>query len=515
MILIIDCGSQLTQNIARRIREKNVYCEIKPYNSITAKNIINNTNYSDKVEGIIISGGPNSVYDDKSPRVDSEIFNLGKQGIPILGICYGMQIITYSLDGKVKKQDNREYGRTTIRLIEGVKSDLFKDIKNKFTVWMSHGDSISELPTGFSLIAESGYPAAIQNVDSNIYALQFHPEADHTENGREILWNFLDICNCKKDWKMSNFIENECLKIKNQVGNDIVIGGVSGGVDSTAGAFLLNKALGNQFIPLFINNGLLRLNEAEEVVSAFKKTGINLQYIDASEEFLNGLKDVINPETKRKIIGKIFIDVFEREAKKINGAKYLMQGTLYPDVVESVPIFGSSDKIKSHHNVGGLPDKLDLKLIEPFRFLFKDEVREIAKELNVPNKMWQRHPFPGPGLAVRIIGDITEEKLTILRKADSIFIGELNKNNLYNEIWQALVALLPVRSVGVMGDEKSYEYICTLRAVTSKDGMTADWYRMDHNIIEKIANKIMNEVKGINRVLYDVSSKPPATIEYE
>jgi GMP synthase (glutamine-hydrolysing) len=508
MILIIDCGSQLSQNIARRVRENNVFCKIVPYNSI--KNVNELINNHEIIEGIIISGGPHSVYDNNSPKIDREIFNLN---IPILGICYGMQLIAYSLNGVVKKDDKREYGRTKINIIS--KSKIFEGINDELNVWMSHGDSINELPPNFKLIAKSNFPAAIENEEKKIYALQFHPESDHSEFGRKILSNFLNICGCKKDWKMSNFIEDEIKSIKELVKDDFVIGGVSGGVDSTTGAFLLNKAIGEQFIPIFINNGLLRLNEAEEVISTFKKFNIKLNYIDATEEFLNNLKDVSDPEKKRKIIGKTFIDIFEREANKIKNAKYLMQGTLYPDIVESVPIYGSSSIIKSHHNVGGLPEKLNLKLIEPFKFLFKDEVREIAKELNVPEIMWKRHPFPGPGLAVRIIGVIDEEKLNLLKKADKIFIEELLNNNIYNEIWQALVALLPIKSVGVMGDEKSYEFVCTLRAVTSKDGMTADWYRMDHEIIEKIANRILNEVKGINRVLYDVSSKPPATIEYE
>ncbi len=501
MILIIDCGSQLTQNIARRIREKNVYCEIKAYNSIRK--------IDDNVKGIIISGGPSSVHDEGSPRINEDILKLGK---PVLGICYGMQLITLMMDGNIERQDNREYGRTKIDIIKD--SKLLKGISSGNTVWMSHGDAINKLPSGFELLASSdNHPAAMMK--DNIYAVQFHPEADHTENGREILGNFLDICNCEKNWKMSSFIEDEINKIKEEVGDNVVIGGVSGGVDSTTGAFLLGKALGKNFIPIFINNGLLREGEVEEVIKSFKDVNVELNYVDASEEFLNNLENIEDPEEKRKAIGKTFIDVFEREAEKIKNAKFLFQGTLYPDVVESVPIFGSSDKIKSHHNVGGLPDKLNLKLIEPFKFLFKDEVREIAKELKIPERMYKRHPFPGPGLGVRIIGEVTDEKLSLLRKADKIFIEELWNNNIYDEIWQALVAILPVRSVGVMGDEKSYEYIITLRAVTSRDGMTADWYKMDHKILGRISTRIMNEVKGINRVLYDVSSKPPATIEYE
>ena len=502
-ILIIDCGSQLTQNIARRVREKNVFCEIIPYKKI-------NTYDFSSTKGIIISGGPMSVHDENSPKVTSDIF---EKKIPVLGICYGMQLTSFLLGGNVEKQEKREYGKTTIDVEK--ESRLFKGIKDSFTAWMSHGDALEKVPEGFEIIARSNtHLASIENREKDIYAVQFHPESDHTENGRLILENFLNICSCSRDWKMSSFIEEEIGKIKDVVKDRVVIGGVSGGVDSTTASVLLAKALGKRFIPIFINNGLLRKDEEKEVRHSFEKRGINLDYVDASEEFLSKLKGIADPEEKRKIIGHTFIEVFEREAKKMD-ADFLMQGTLYPDVVESVPVYGSSDKIKSHHNVGGLPEKLGLKLIEPFRMLFKDEVRKIAEELDLPKELYGRHPFPGPGLAVRIIGEIDEEKLSILRKADSIFIEELRKNNIYDDIWQALAALLPLRSVGVMGDKKSYEYIAALRAVTSRDGMTADWYRMDQDMLGVISNRIMNEVKGINRVLYDVSSKPPATIEYE
>jgi GMP synthase (glutamine-hydrolysing) len=503
MIRIIDCGSQLTLNIARRIREQNVYCEVIPYNS--------DKEISSDVEGIIISGGPNSVQGKGSPSFDKKILSLG---IPILGICYGMQSLAHQLGGRVEKGDKQEYGKTPLKIEKD--SLLFKNIPSNINVWMSHWDVVKEMPNGFRAIAKSeSHIAGMENQQQKIYAVQFHPEADHTEHGREILKNFIDICNCKKNWSMPNFIEEQVSKIKEEVKDDVVIGGVSGGVDSTTAAVLLSKAIGKNFVPIFINNGLLRLDEEKQVIQSFKEANIDINYIDASEEFLTQLQGVSDPETKRKIIGKVFIDVFEREAKKIKGANYLMQGTLYPDVVESIPIFGSSDVIKSHHNVGGLPEKLNLKLIEPFRFLFKDEVRKVAKTLGIPKELFGRHPFPGPGLAIRVVGEISKEKLEILRKADSIFIQELRNNNIYDEIWQALAAILPVRSVGVMGDAKTYDYMITLRAVTSKDGMTADWYRFDQEVLAKISNRIINEVNGVNRVVYDISSKPPGTIEYE
>jgi GMP synthase (glutamine-hydrolysing) len=515
MIIILDCGSQLTLNIARRIRENSVFCEIYPYNYSIEKI------KEKKPEGIIISGGSLSVNMKDPLLCDKGIFDMN---IPVLGICYGMQSMAKLLDGKVDSGSTREYGKAEID-ISNLKNPLFFGINKKTTVWMSHGDSVVKLPKGFLNAAKTTNTngidgienASIWNKEKKLFAVQFHPEVDHTIEGRKILSNFIDICNCKRDWKMENFIESAVADIKKKAGKGIVIGGVSGGVDSTVAAALMYKAIGKNFKAIFVNNGLIRQNEAEEVTSMFEKQfSQKLIYKDATKLFLKELSGIVEPEKKRKIIGKLFIDVFAKEAKKQKDAKFLMQGTLYPDIIESQSVFGGpTSMIKSHHNVGGLPEKMNLQLIEPFRFLFKDEVRKIGEILNLPKEAVWRHPFPGPGLGVRVIGKITEEKLAILRKADKIYIDELKKTGEYYNIWQAFAVLLPVKSVGVMGDKRSYDNVIALRAVTSNDGMTADWAKVPYHVLEKVSSRIINKVKGVNRVVYDISQKPPATIEWE
>ena len=505
MIKIIDCGSQLTQNIARRIREQGVYSTIVTYKTPLKKIL------TDNPDGLIISGGQFSVYDKRSPLYDKKILDLK---ISILGICYGQQSIAYLLKGKVKPTKKREYGKTKISV--KTNSPLFKGIKKKnFVVWMSHGDIVKKLPRGFKIIAESEnkHIASIQK--DNIYAVQFHPEVDHTQYGRMILKNFLDICQAKKDWNPKDFIKSTIKQIRGKVGDKTVIGGLSGGVDSSTASVLLAKALGKKFIPIFVNNGLLRQNEAEQVLKSLKPYVKNIHYVDASKRFLKKLKNVTDPDKKRKIIGHEFIYVFQETAKKIKNVKFLLQGTLYPDIIESVPIYGVSSKIKRHHNVGGLPKKMHLKLIEPFKELFKDEVRVISQKLGLPKEIVWRHPFPGPGLAIRIIGDVTEKKLKLLRAADQIYIEELKKRGLYYKIGQAFTVLTASKSVGVMGDEGSYQAIIGLRAATTSDFMTADWYDFKKDDLTEISNRIINEVKGVNRVVYDVTQKPPGTIEWE
>ncbi|MBT3407257.1 glutamine-hydrolyzing GMP synthase [Candidatus Woesearchaeota archaeon] len=506
MIVILDCGSQLTHNIARRVREFNVYCEVIPYNQK-----ISQTN----VEGIIISGSPASIHDENAPFYSKDIFEMG---VPILGICYGMQSMTQILGGIVEKGDKREYGRMKIIVKE---NELFKGIPEKSDVWMSHGDRVKKIPNGFESIgiSDNSPYAAMQNSSKKIYGVQFHPEVDHTEFGRKIIENFINICECKRNWTPSSFIEETIEKIKEEVGDKKVIGGVSGGVDSTIAAVLLSKAIGKNFIPVFVDHGMIRLNEAKEVLSIFKeKLDIKLNYVDAKKQFLDKLTGVKDPEKKRKIIGNEFINVFLNESKKYGQLDYLMQGTLYPDVIESVSVFGGpTSTIKSHHNVGGLPSKMKLNLIEPLRFLFKDEVRKVGEELGIPKVMVWRHPFPGPGLGIRIIGTISEKKIKILQKCDAIFIEELKDNDLYydGKTWQAFAVLTASKSVGVMGDERTYENTIALRAVTSNDGMTADWAHLPYDVLGKISNRIINEVKGVNRVVYDITSKPPGTIEWE
>lgn len=507
-ILIIDFGSQYTQLIARRIREAHVYSEIHPH-TISADEI-----KSFKPKGIILSGGPMSVYDADAPQIDPAIFKLK---IPILGICYGLQLICKNFNGKVEAAENREYGKSVLKTIDD--SDILKDVGVASVVWMSHGDYVSEIPPGFKVVGESDHSpiCVISNNLKNIYGMQFHPEVVHTEEGAKILKNFvLDICNCAGSWTSANFIEQKVKEIKELIGESKAICALSGGVDSTVAAVLVKNAIKENLICIHIDNGLMRKNESEKIGKLFdEKLNLNHIHIDASERFLSNLKGISDPEQKRKIIGKTFIEVFEEQAAKISGAEFLVQGTLYPDVIESVPVKGKSVTIKTHHNVGGLPEKMNLKLVEPFRELFKDEVRDVGRKLNIPDEFIKRHPFPGPGLAVRILGEVTREKLDILREADDIFINSIKKEGIYNNIWQAFTILLPVSSVGVMGDFRTYEYVLAIRAVTSQDGMTADWYNFDHGFLSDVSNNIINKVRGINRVVYDVSSKPPATIEWE
>ena len=510
-ILILDFGSQYTQLIARRVREMNVYCEIHSFN-ISIEKILE---FSPK--GIILSGSPSSVLNENAPIMDKKIFELN---LPILGICYGLQLITKYFEGKVEDTVKKEYGKA--KLILEQENKLFNNVfkgQSFINVWMSHGDKVLKIPPDFEIIAKTlNSPiAAIKHKSKPIYALQFHPEVMHTEDNNQILNNFvMNICKANANWTAKNFISEELNRIRKLVGNKQVICGLSGGVDSSVVALLLHKAIGNNLTCIFVNNGLLRLNEVKEVREIFKENyKINLVYVDAGKRFLDALQGVVEPERKRKIIGKLFIEIFEEEGNKIGKINFLAQGTLYPDVIESISFKGPSATIKSHHNVGGLPEKMNLKLIEPLHELFKDEVREVGKELGLIDKILYRHPFPGPGLAIRIIGEITKEKCDILREADNIAMAELKSNDQYDKIWQAFCVLLPVKTVGVMGDERSYENVVAFRAVTSSDGMTADWSKIPYDILGKISNRIINEVKGINRVVYDISSKPPATIEWE
>ncbi len=508
-ILVIDFGSQYTKLISRRIRELKVFSEIAN-NKISIgqiKKIAPN--------GIVLSGGPMSVFDKNSPKINKKVFELG---IPVLGICYGQQLICQLFGGKVEKSHQREYGKATLSVLK--KSLLFSGLKKNSVVWMSHGDNVTKLPSGFENIGESDSTkfCAIQNKNKNIYAVQFHPEVKHTELGEKIIKNFIfKICKCKPDWTAENFIEKSINQIKNEVGQSKVICALSGGVDSTVAAVLVEKAIGKNLLCLHIDTGLMRKNESWFVINLFKNNlHLNVKKVDASKLFLKRLKNVTDPEKKRKIIGKTFIEVFEKEAKKFGEVKYLVQGTLYPDVIESSSQLNkNSVTIKTHHNVGGLPEKMKMKLIEPFRDLFKDEVRTIGAQLNIPKEFLQRHPFPGPGLAVRIIGSVSKNKLEILRQADEIFINEIIASGYYNKIWQAFAVLLPIQSVGVMGDARTYEFVLALRAITSFDGMTAECFNFNTTFLSNLAGKIINNVKGINRVVYDVSSKPPATIEWE
>lgn len=507
-ILIIDFGSQFTQLITRRVREANVYSEIHSH-KISVNEVL-----KFNPSGIILSGGPMSVYDQDAPDFDAGILKIK---IPILGICYGLQILTEKFGGKVEPAKDREYGRALLNVIKS--SPLFNGISQTSQVWMSHGDYITKLPDGFDTVAKSDHTpiAAISNEDNRIYGVQFHPEVVHTIEGKKIIDNFLyDICNCKGEWNPHNFVDSTVQEIKSKVNKSKAICALSGGVDSTVAAVLVKKAIGENLICLHIDTGLMRKNESQKIREVFdEKLALNHIHIDASELFISRLKNISDPEQKRKIIGSTFIEVFEQEAKKIKDVEFLVQGTLYPDVIESVSVKGSSVTIKSHHNVGGLPEKMNLKLIEPFRTLFKDEVRNVGRELNIPEEFIQRHPFPGPGLAVRVLGPVDKEKLEMLREADDIFIKSIIDSEIYNDIWQAFAVLLPVQSVGVMGDARTYEYVLALRAVTSVDGMTADWYYFEHDFLSNVSNKIINKVRGINRVVYDISSKPPATIEWE
>ena len=511
-ILILDLGSQVTKLIARRVRECGVYCEIIPFNA-SAERI-----RKIKPKGVILSGGPASVHVESSPRISPVVFDLD---VPVLGICYGQQLICDMLGGKVTPADHREFGRAEINVVAA--SSLSTGVWEKgssHTVWMSHGDRVDSIPDGFEVIAatKSAPFAAIADEIRKIYGVQFHPEVTHTPDGAALIRNFvIDIAGCKGDWNMASFMDTSIAAIRQQVGTGKVICGVSGGVDSSVVAALLHKAIGDQLTCIFVDTGMLRLNEGEQVKELFgSHFNIPLTYVDASQLFLQRLKDVSDPERKRKIIGETFIEVFEKEAEQIGDAKFLAQGTLYPDVIESVSFTGGpSVTIKSHHNVGGLPERMKMDLVEPVRELFKDEVRLLGQELGMPKDMVGRHPFPGPGLAIRLPGDITHEKLDILRLADSIYIDAIKKAGLYDEIWQAFAVLLPVKTVGVMGDARTYEYVCALRAVTAIDGMTADFYNFSHEFLADVAGRIINEGRGINRVVYDITSKPPGTIEWE
>ncbi|MGI6342372.1 MAG: glutamine-hydrolyzing GMP synthase [Bacteroidales bacterium] len=505
-ILILDFGSQYTQLIARRIRELSVYSEIHPYNKIPE--------LGSNIKGIILSGSPFSVLDDDAPTID---VNSLRNRYPILGICYGAQYLSHNLGGKVEKSTVREYGRANLSYIDK-DSVLFKNVELNSQVWMSHADTITQVPDSFSIIASTAdvKVAAYKINNENTFGLQFHPEVYHSTDGKTILQNFvLDVCRCEQTWTPKSYISEMVSKIKNTVGDQNVILGLSGGVDSTVCAVLLHKAIGKHLHCIFIDNGLLRKNEFSSVLDSYKGMGLNVKGVDAGNKFLTALKGITDPEAKRKAIGRTFIEVFDEEAKKIDNANWLAQGTIYPDVIESVSVKGPSVSIKSHHNVGGLPDYMKLKLVEPLRMLFKDEVRKIGTELNIDPNILNRHPFPGPGLGIRILGDITADKVKIIQEADYIFIDLLKKRGLYEKVWQAAAILLPIKSVGVMGDERTYENVVALRAVTSTDGMTADWYHLPYDFLSDVSNLIINKVKGINRVVYDISSKPPATIEWE
>ncbi len=524
-ILILDFGSQYTQLIARAVREANVYCEIIPYHQ---------TFTIDKnLKGIILSGSPFSVNEANAPTVDILSF---VKTTPVLGVCYGAQLTVKEFGGKVEKSNKREFGRA--KLHKQQNDILLNDVTDESQVWMSHSDTITQLPEHFELLATTASipVAAFKKVDSikmiddgeisisqqstansqPLYGLQFHPEVYHSTEGKKIIRNFLiDVCGCKQDWTPASFIHETIASLKNTIGNAHVIMALSGGVDSTVAATLISKAIGNRLHGIFVDNGVLRKDEFESVLTTYNKLGLNVTGIDAKEKFYNALKDKVDPEAKRKAIGKTFIDVFHDEALKVEEAIFLGQGTIYPDVIESVSVHGPSMTIKSHHNVGGLPEKMHLKLIEPLRFLFKDEVRKVGLELDIPDEMIYRHPFPGPGLAIRILSDITEDKVKLLQAADDIFISALKEKKLYDAVWQAAAILLPVKSVGVMGDERTYEYTVALRAVTSVDGMTADWAHLPYDFLAHVSSEIINNIRGINRVVYDISSKPPATIEWE
>lgn len=509
MILIIDFGSQFNQLIARRVRECGVYCIIEPP-SITVDRI-----KAINPQGIILSGGPSSIYTPNSPRADGRLFNLN---IPVLGICYGMQFMVDNLGGQVEKAQKREYGFSELRITAtGV---LFNDVPERSRVWMSHGDSIVRLPRGFAANAETdNSPVAAASDDARrFYGLQFHPEVVHTAKGKQMLRNFLfGVCGCKRNWTMKVFERQAVADIRQQVGNGKVILGLSGGVDSSVTALLIHRAIGPNLTCIFVDNGLLRKNEARKLKQTFKEhLKINIRYVDARRRFLQALAKTMEPEKKRKIIGKVFMEVFEAEARRIKGVEFLAQGTLYPDVIESRSAFGGPTAvIKSHHNVGGLPKRMRLKLVEPLQYLFKDEVRKLGSRMGLdPDLVW-RQPFPGPGLAIRVIGEVSEKRLNILREVDNVLIDEIKAAGYYRKLWQSFAVLLPIKSVGIMGDSRTYEHIVAIRAVTSKDAMTADWARLPHNLLGRISNRIINEVRGVNRVVYDISSKPPSTIEWE
>lgn len=507
-ILVLDFGSQYTQLIARAVREAKVYCEIIPY--------LKKFEFEPNLKGIILSGSPFSVNDDKAPEVNVQSFI--KQ-VPVLGICYGAQLTAKRYGGLVEKSNKREFGRA---LLQKKKDDvLLKDISKVSQVWMSHSDTIKVLPPGFELLATTdSIPVAAFKKNGTeskaLYGVQFHPEVYHTIEGKKVLHNFLvNVCKCSQDWTPAHFIDDTVSQLKEKIGNRKVVMALSGGVDSTVAATLIDRAIGDRLYGIFVDNGVLRKNEFETVLATYKKIGLNVKGIDAKHRFYDELKDKTEPESKRKVIGKLFIDIFQEEALSIRDIELLGQGTIYPDVIESVSVHGPSVMIKSHHNVGGLPEKMHLELVEPLRSLFKDEVRKVGRELNIPAELVERHPFPGPGLAIRILGEVTAEKVTMLQEADDLYIKALKRHDLYATVWQAGAILLPVKSVGVMGDERTYEHTVALRAVTSVDGMTADWAHLPYDFLADISSEIINNVPGINRVVYDISSKPPATIEWE
>lgn len=505
-ILILDFGSQYTQLIARRLRELNVYCEIHPYNKIPE--------ITANIKGVILSGSPHSVREENPPKPNLD--NI-KGKLPLLGVCYGAQYLAHFFGGEVGKSNTREYGRANLSFVDNT-LDLFNGISQNSQVWMSHADTILKIPANYKITASTHdvKVAAYKVEGESTYAIQFHPEVYHSTEGMTLLKNFVyNICKCKGDWTPASFVETSIAELKAQLGDDKVILGLSGGVDSSVAALLLHKAIGANLHCIFVDNGLLRKNEFESVLESYKHMGLNVKGVNAKEQFYSALNGLTDPEKKRKAIGKVFVDVFDQESKMEKEAKWLGQGTIYPDVIESVSVKGPSATIKSHHNVGGLPDYMKLKVVEPLRSLFKDEVRRVGKTLGLDENILNRHPFPGPGLAIRILGDITEQKVKILQEVDAIFIDGLKAHNLYNQVWQAGAIFLPIQSVGVMGDERTYENVVALRAVTSTDGMTADWCHLPYEFLAKMSNEIINKVKGVNRVVYDISSKPPATIEWE
>ncbi len=505
-ILIIDFGSQFTQLIARRVRELNVYCEIHPYNHLPEMH--------KGIKGIILSGGPASVREENAPSVDTKSL---RGRFPVLGVCYGAQLMALQGGGKVKASNTREYGRAQLTVQQS--GDVFlEDVKDESQVWMSHSDSITDVPEDFKIIASTHdvKVAAYHIQGESTYGLQFHPEVVHSAEGKNLLKNFIyKVCGCIGDWTPGSFIDETVESLKKQLGNDQVILGLSGGVDSGVAAMLLHRAIGKNLHCVFVNNGLLRKNEFEQVLDTYQHFGLNIHGVDASEEFYKELAGVSDPEAKRKVIGRVFIEVFDAKAHEIKDVKWLAQGTIYPDVIESVSVNGPSATIKSHHNVGGLPEKMKMKVVEPLRSLFKDEVRLVGTALGMPADLLNRHPFPGPGLGIRILGDVTKEKVRIIQEVDAIYIDGLKRDGLYDQVWQAGSIFLPINSVGVMGDERTYENVVALRAVSSTDGMTADWCHLPYEFLGKISNEIINKVKGVNRVVYDISSKPPATIEWE
>jgi len=508
-IIILDFGSQYTQLIARAVREANVYCDIIPFHSAI--------DFNEHIKGVILSGSPCSVNEQDAPVIDIKAI---LEKVPVLGVCYGAQLAAKVYGGRVEKSDKREYGRA--QMLRQLEDKLLQGLSAKSQVWMSHSDTIKELPAGFEVLATTeSIPVAAFKMTANeapnpLYGLQFHPEVYHSTEGKKILYNFLvSICGCAQDWTPASFVEETVAMLKEKIGNKHVIMALSGGVDSTVAATLISRAIGDRLHGIFVDNGVLRKDEFKEVLETYNEIGLNVKGVDAKALFYKELAGKSDPEAKRKTIGKLFIDVFHEEAQKINEASFLGQGTIYPDVIESVSVHGPSVTIKSHHNVGGLPATMNLELVEPLRALFKDEVRRVGLELGIPSDMINRHPFPGPGLAIRILGEVTEEKAKLLQEADHIYIKALKDNNLYNEVWQAGAILLPVKSVGVMGDERTYEFTLALRAVSSVDGMTADWSHLPYEFLADVSNAIINNVKGINRVVYDISSKPPATIEWE